>query len=154
MTQTEIEQNVRGLSNEIISRRKVTELKRKDQKKFDNWIQQLGKILGQIADINQIVLPEIEKDLEHSFTDKNLFLTAMFRPSAKKLFTEIKKHFEDEQGFVLSSMDLDSLECCPDKANSLAWLGDTVIKYAILRDIWKPEIKTENLHNIRESIEK
>jgi len=159
MTQIEIEHidielRITDLGEYISTRRKNVQLKQSHQKKFDKWIEQLNIILDQISKIDVQVLPKIKKDLGYPFTNRNLVITALIQPSVKKIFTEIKTHFKNESEFILSSKELNLLENCSDTAKSLAWIGDTTIKYTILLKIWKPGIRTVDLHNQRESFEK
>ena len=140
--------------DDISTRRKNVQLKQTHQKKFDQWIIQLDTILNKIIEIEDVVLPAIQQDLEDPITDKNLVINAMIRRSVKKTFSEIKTHFKNESDFVFLPKDLALLERCSDTAKSLAWIGDTTIKYTVLLKIWKPGIKTMDLHNQRESFEK
>jgi hypothetical protein len=159
MTQIEfehidIELRIKDLVDDISTRRKNVQLNKHTQKNFDHWITQLDTILNKIIEIEDVVLPAIQQDLEDPITNKNLVINAMIQPSVKKTFSEIKTHFKNESDFVLLPKELALLESCSDFAKSLAWIGDTTIKYTILLKIWKPGIKTKDLHNQRESFEK
>jgi len=151
----DIELRIRELTEDLSFRKKNVQMKQTHQKKFDTWINQLEKILVQISNIHTIIIPAIQQDLGNSFSfsDRNLVLTALVQPSVKKIFTEIKIHFRDDPEFVVKPKDLDLLESCSDTAKSLAWVGDTAIKYALLMKIWKPGITSEELHNKRQSLE-
>jgi dsRNA-specific ribonuclease len=153
--QIEIELRIRDLIEDLSIRKKNVQLKQTHAQKFDAWINQLEKILVQISNINSNVLPDIQQDLGNSFSfsNRNLVLTALVQPSVKKIFTEIKTHFRNDLEFVVKPKDLDLLESCSDTAKSLAWIGDTAIKYALLLKIWRPGITPEELHNKRQSIE-
>jgi dsRNA-specific ribonuclease len=148
-----IESNIRNIRDEIIIREKTPALKPKHRKKFDTWIEQLDSILDQITKINEIILPLIKKDLNYSFKKKNLIVTAMFQPSLKNSFDQIKVHFKNDPSFDKFNEILDKLGTSPDTAKSLAWVGDTIIKYAILESIWRQGITPEELHNKRQSLE-
>jgi ribonuclease-3 len=149
----DIESSIRLLLEDFIKIREHSITKIKTRKKFDGWIQQLEIILDQISRINDTVLPILKDDLGYSFSNNNLVLIAMMQPSIKNTFTEIKNHFPKGTEFVIPREDLDFLDNGSEMANTLAWLGDTMIKYAVLSDIWKPEISTEQLHNKRKSFE-
>ena len=151
--QIEIELKIKDLIEDLSLRRKNVQLKQTHRKKFENWIEQLNTIHNQIKKIDEVILPAIQKDLGNSFSNRNLILTAFIQPSVKKLFTEIKTHFKNDPGFVVSPEDLSLLESCSDTAKSLAWIGDTTIKYALLLNIWRPGITPEELHNKRQALE-
>jgi dsRNA-specific ribonuclease len=149
----EIESNIKILLEEIVILRENTPLKQTHQLKFDIWIQDLTLILDQISKIDKIVLPLIKKDLDYPFSDKNLIVAAMVQPSLKKPFNGIKDHFYCKPGFEKIEDIVTKLGSSPDTAKSLAWIGDTAIKFAILQNIWRPGITPEDLHNKRQSLE-
>jgi hypothetical protein len=149
----DIESSVREIRNGIVSRTKNLELKPTHRKKIEKLIHNLGTILDQTSNIKKTVLPLMKKDLGYSFLNENLILTAMVQPSLKNTFSEITRHFENEPGFKTFQGKIIRLGACPDIALSLAWAGDTAIKYAILKEIWKPGVTTEALHNTRKVLE-
>jgi dsRNA-specific ribonuclease len=151
--QIEIELEIKELIEDLSIRKKNVQLKQTHQKKFEKWIEQLNTILNQIKKIDEVALPAIKKDLGNSFSNRNLILTVLIQPSVKKLFTDIKTHFKNDPEFVVSPKDLSLLESCSDTAKSLAWIGDTTIKYALLLKIWRPGITPEELHNKRQALE-
>jgi dsRNA-specific ribonuclease len=123
------------------------------RQKFNNWVKEFDHILEQIGKFDTVVLPKLTDDLGYAFADRNLTLTALFQPSAKKIFSEIKKEFNSLSDFIVTYEDLDSLEKCSDRANSLAWIGDAAIKFAISSKIWKIDISTEDLNDTRKKYE-
>jgi dsRNA-specific ribonuclease len=149
----DIEMNIQILLNDLKVRRKNSALRKKTEEKFERWIQDLEKILRIISDIKTTVIPQIKGDLQEDISDKNLVLLAMMQPSTRKIFSEIKKQFPGAIGLKISQENLDFLERGYQAAQSLAWAGDTAIKYAILFDIWREEITSEELHNKRKSFE-
>jgi hypothetical protein len=82
----DIESAIVKIRDDIISRRKTSELKRTHQNKFDNWTRQLNDILDQISKIEKIVIPIINEDLKKPLENTNLIVTAMVQPSRKNLF--------------------------------------------------------------------
>ena len=149
----EIESDIKIILQEISTYRSKTELNKKNEDKFDRWVVQLNSILDQISTSEQNIIPLISKDLGFPFKNKNLFFTAMLQPSLKNTFDEIKIHFRKEPESIISKKKLDELSACSDTGKSLAWIGDTVIKYALLLKIWQPGITPEELHNRRQSLE-
>jgi len=116
-------------------------------------VKQLDIILGQIKKIDAIVLPKIKSDLGYSFTNRDLVLTSLVQPSVKKIFSEIKVEFNSTSDFIIPKQALDLLESSPDRANSLAWIGDVVAKFAISSEIWKLDTLTEELNDTRKKYE-
>ena len=150
---SEIEFTFRRIRDEMSLRAKTPGLKPTHRKKFETWMQHLDRISDQTSEIEKVVLPLMEKDLGYPFTNKDLVITAMFQPSLKNTIDEILVHFRKEPDFEMFKDELTQLVNSPETAKSLAWAGDTVIKFAILRNIWKPGITPEELHNTRKSLE-
>jgi dsRNA-specific ribonuclease len=147
-----IEPSIRKL-REDISRLNTSTLKLTHRQKFDTWVGKLDSILNQVKKINDLVLPQLEKDLGYSFSNKNLIVIALVQPSLKNTIEEIKVHFKNEPGFKIREEKLNKLGATPDTAKSIAWVGDTAIKYALLMEIWRPGITPEELHNERQALE-
>ena len=149
----EIELHSQNLRDYFSRLRNDSNYKQTKRRKFDRWVKELDIVLKQIGIINTVVLPKIEIDLGDSFSDRNLFLTALIQPSVKKIFSEIKKEFSSTSDFIVPHQALDLLVSCPDRANSLAWIGDTAIKYSISSKIWDLESSTEDLNDTRKMCE-
>jgi len=149
----EIERNIQLLRDNLKEQRENHQLRKRSLNKFNRWIQDLEKILNKISDVDLKVIPQIEKNLDIDFSDRNLVLIAMFQPSAATIFSEINKQFPDVRALQISQEDMDYLKNGAKLAQSLAWAGDTAVKYAVLFDIWDSGISTEELHNQRKSFE-
>jgi len=150
----DIESNIRSLMKAITRKNAASLIKNKDRKNFEKWIRELDAFQNKITNIRKIVLPKIQDDLTYPFSNCDLVLIAMVQPSTKNTFIDIKKHFSSETEWGISLKNLDYLENCSSTAQSLAWIGDTTIKYCFLREYWKPGISTQQLHNMREALEK
>jgi ribonuclease-3 len=153
ITTIEVEKTITSLVQELKRIQNTTSMKKKNNKKFEGWIQQLEKILGQISDIKDKILPKIEGDLGYPFSNIDHIIIAMMRPSIKKPFEEIRKHFSKGTDLAIPRETLGILDNSPEIAKTLAWIGDSVIKYAIFLDIYIPGMTTEMLHNKRKSYE-
>lgn len=147
----DIESGIRKIRATIFLRKNSSETKQQDRKKFDIWIQYLDIILDQISKSDDIDFPPVLKEI--SRLNKNLIVIAMLQPSLKNIFNEIKVHFRREPGFERFHEELTRLGNGPKTARSLAWIGDTVIKSAILTKIVRLGISPEELHNKRQSLE-
>ena len=99
-------------------------------------------------------LPRIKKDLGTVADAGDLLLMAIMQDSTKNIFFEIQKEFPDGKDLDISTAEITNLATCYETAKSLAWIGDTTIKYAILSTIWKPGISPQKLHDAREKIER
>jgi dsRNA-specific ribonuclease len=153
ITTIEVEKTITSLVQELKRIQNTTSMKKKTCKKFDNWIRQLETILRKISEIHKVVLPNIKSDLTYSFSNPNHVIIAMMCPSLKNTFNGIKKQFPKGIDPVISLESLDILENGPETAQTLAWIGDSTIKYEIFLDIYKAGISTEELHNKRKSYE-
>lgn len=120
---------------------------------YTRWSCDLDKILAQISLFEKDALPSIEKDLGYPFRNRNLVLTAMMQSGNKNTFSRIQKQSGQNFRLPISPTDLGFLITSSDIADSLAWIGDTAINYAVLSYIWEPGITTEKLHKKRESFE-
>ena len=149
----EIEVTIRNLRDYFSRIGNDSGYKPTKRQKFTKWVKEFDHILEQIEKIDNVVLPKLIDDLGYAFTDRNLILTALFQPSTKKIFSEIKNESNSLSDFIGTYDDLDSLEKCSDRANSLAWIGDAAIKFAISSKIWKIDISTEDLNDTRKKYE-
>lgn len=149
----EIKVNIQNLRDYFSRFKTDSGYKPTKRQKFNKWVKEFDQILEQIGKIETIVSPKLKVDLGYPFTDGNLVLNALFQPSAKKIFSEIKKEFNSLSSFIVSYDDLELLESCSDRANTLAWIGDASIKYAISSKIWKLDISTEDLNDTRKMYE-
>jgi|GEM_PF-5183463 len=124
--------------------------KKKKREKFSKWNCELIRILERISRFQKHVLPLIKEDLGYSFTDRNLVLTAMMQPSVKNTFSDIKTDFENDTQLPISPQELNLLIAAPDTAESMAWVGDFAIRYAVSLHVWETGLTPEQLHNKRE----
>ena len=147
----EIEETIRMLANFSLKISDNPDFKKKDREKFCRWNCELKRILELISRFENHVLPLIKKDLGYSFRDRNLILTAMMQPSVKNTFSEIKTDFENDTQLPISPHEIELLIAVPDTAASLAWVGDSAIRYAVSLHIWEPGSTPEQLHERREA---
>lgn len=144
----DIEATVRALREFITARADDPCFKQTTQQKFSRWTISLDTILGQITAVDNEVIRMIEKDIGFRFKNRNLVVIALMQPSVKNLFQKILTEFGGDTG-----TDLNFLIKAPEIAESLAWAGDSAIRYAILEKIWNIRDSPENLHNQRVSLE-
>lgn len=149
----EIENKLHVLKKNLAVLNSDLGLKKTSHDKYERWLCDLDSIFGQIALFDKECLPLIKGDLSVSFNDRNILLLAIMQGSIRNLFSEIKEHFKAKQDFVLSDEELTFLEESNEYGNSLAWIGDTAFKYALLDTIWKPRITPRELNDERTKIE-
>ena len=126
-----------------------SEIQQQDRNKVNRWIRNLERILDQISNVDEMDLPQALKEISQG--NKNLIVMAMIQPSLKNTFNEINVHFHRVEG--AESEVLKNLYASPEIAKSLAWIGDTAIKSAVLKKIWKQGISPKELHKARQSLE-
>jgi len=148
----DVKANIKILLIEVNTLRNDKSFNQKHEKKVRHWDKQLKSFLDKISIIEEKVIPLIKRDLEDSISD-NLIITALLQPSLKNVFDEIKTHFKTKTEIGISEEMLEKLVAGPDTAKNLAWIGDTAIRYAILKRIWKPGLTTKDLHNKRMELE-
>jgi dsRNA-specific ribonuclease len=146
----EIEEKIRMLADFSLKISNSPGFKKKEREKFCRWNCELKRILEQISLFEKDVLPLIEKDLGYPFSDRNLVLTAMMQPSVKNTFSDIKTDFENDTQLPISLLELNLLIAAPDTAESMAWVGDFAIRYAVSLYIWETGLTPEQLHDRRE----
>jgi len=148
-----IEETIRALADFFSALCNDPAITKKKRDKFSRWAEDLEKILEQISLFEKHAVPLITADLEYTFGHRNLVLTAMMQPGTRTIYSEIKTVFEHDPKFPVSPEDLDFLITAPDTAASLAWVGDTAIKYAFLFSVRQKEITPEKLHDSRKALE-
>jgi ribonuclease-3 len=79
----------------------------------------------------------LEKELQCKFPNSELLQIAMFQPSTRNLFTEIRVHFRDSHNQPVNREDYENLEALSDMGEVLAMLGDAAISMAVLHHLWR-----------------
>jgi hypothetical protein len=148
----EIEETIRALVDYFSRLKDDPTLTKKKRDKFNKWVGTLEILLKRISLFENHALPLITGDIG-SFRNRNLILTAMMQRGMGNTFSKIKTHFEKDPHYPVSQDDLDLLIATPDTAASLAWVGDTAIKYAFLFSIREMGLTPEQLHNRRKDLE-
>jgi dsRNA-specific ribonuclease len=146
-----IEETIRTLAD-FFSAPSNDPIPQKKREKFSRWAEDLEKILEQISLFKKHAVPLITSDLEYTFGNRNLVLTAMMQYGMRNVFSEIKTQFGNDPEHPVSPDDLDWLIAAPDTAGSLAWLGDSAIRFAVSLYVWEPKLTKEQLHNKREAL--
>ncbi|MHA1882862.1 MAG: ribonuclease III domain-containing protein [Candidatus Thorarchaeota archaeon] len=107
--------------------------------KMNKWIDDLVKIRNGINNVFSSLL----QDLGEKFGDKlepDLLLAALFQPSVKNLFIELKTHYSEVKNPPVSDDHLsDLVELC-EVGKTLALVGDSALDLAVLPYIWEPEM--------------
>ncbi|TXT53988.1 MAG: hypothetical protein BAJATHORv1_100073 [Candidatus Thorarchaeota archaeon] len=105
--------------------------------KLNKWLDQIDFILKRIDTIKRRVIPKLEKNLEIKLRDNEQVFIALFQPSTRNLFLEMKIHFENDDS--LSDDYFDVLTTLSDRAELLALIGDAAISLSVIHYIWPPE---------------
>ncbi|WOF15592.1 hypothetical protein F1737_02280 [Methanoplanus sp. FWC-SCC4] len=107
----------------------------RDKDKQKKWIHQLEDIVKKIEVVENNIIPDIERDLGYRFNDHNFLVTAFFMSNTKNVYMEILEEYHGYNHSGIDRITMKYLEKLPEIAKTLAWIGDTVIKSALLDDI-------------------
>ncbi|AKB85981.1 hypothetical protein MCMEM_1928 [Methanococcoides methylutens MM1] len=106
--------------------------------KLQNFISQLEEMEETIQDIRNNKIVDIEKYLNHRFTEPNLIVLAFFQPETKVLFNKLKSH-RFSRG---NEFDFESYLNLDEAAKVLAFIGDSAISLAMTHVLWQPNISS------------
>ncbi|KQC04595.1 MAG: hypothetical protein APR53_09845 [Methanoculleus sp. SDB] len=112
-----------------------------DRGKASRWLDMLDDTASAIAAVRSVVIPAIETDLGYPLTRPDLVILAMFQPSTRNLFEEIRVHFREAGDCTLTTEELEQMAGLSDAAATLAWIGDAALKIGVLPEIWSPDIR-------------
>jgi ribonuclease-3 len=107
--------------------------------KMNKWIEDLVKIRNGISNILSSLLPNLEKKFGTT-PEPDLVLAALFQPSVKNLFSELKTYYADVGNSPVSDENLSDLSELCEVGKILALVGDSALDLAVLPYIWETEI--------------
>lgn len=107
--------------------------------KMNKWIEDLVKIRNGISNIFSSLLPNLERKLG-TIPEPDLVLAALFQPSVKNLFGELKTYYADIDNPPVSEDHLSDLSELCEVGKTLALVGDAALALAVLPYIWESEI--------------
>jgi len=108
-------------------------------RKTRKWSRQLSQILKALEKIQTRLKPRLEAELCVSIEEPELLQVAMFQPSTKNLFSELKVQLFMDKRSPLDRDDYEVLVSLSEIAQSLALVGDAAISMAVLHHIWRPK---------------
>ncbi len=109
-------------------------------KKLERWLGQIEYIMRQIRRIRDKLFPRLRATLGIQSQGEELLLVAMFQPSTKNLFLEIRSHFCNGPDPPLDCDTLGRLVSLSEMAKVLALIGDAAISLAVLHHLWEPYV--------------
>ncbi|MFW9768679.1 MAG: ribonuclease III domain-containing protein [Candidatus Thorarchaeota archaeon] len=108
--------------------------------KLEKWKQDITYIQDSLKRIEKMLVPKLEKILKIGFRNKELFQVAMFQPSTKNLFLELKTQYRRTDYDPLGSDRFAEMINLSEMAKVLALVGDAVISSAVLQHLWEPHL--------------
>ncbi len=117
--------------------------------KTNKWINDLVKIRNGINNVNSFLLPLLEKKFG-TMPEPDILLAALFQPSVRNIFSELKTYYEDIENPPVLEDHLSDLEELGEVGKTLALVGDAALALAVLPYVWESEIaKVGNLSEKR-----
>lgn len=105
-------------------------------KRIGVWRAGIIGILDGIGMIKRVVKPLLERDLGVRLRRTEHLFIALFQPSTKNLFMELKLYAERREGAPLKAEEIGSLADLPEMARTFAWIGDAALNLAVLSELW------------------
>ena len=108
--------------------------------KLERWQQDIKYIQESLERIEKKLVPKLEKILKIEFQNKELFQVAMFQPSTKNLFLELKTQYRRSADDPLGAEGFAEMINLSEMAKVIALVGDAVISSAVLQHLWEPHL--------------
>ncbi|MHA2025598.1 MAG: ribonuclease III domain-containing protein [Candidatus Thorarchaeota archaeon] len=108
--------------------------------KLDRWLLDIAYIQDSLKQIEDKLIPKLEKILKIRFRNSELFLVAMFQPSTKNLFLELETQYRRSAEDPLGQDGFAEMINLSEMSKVLALVGDAVISSAVLQHLWEPHL--------------
>ncbi len=108
--------------------------------KLDRWLHDIKHIQDSLRRIEADIIPKLEDILNVKFQNKEMVLVAMFQPSTKNIFLELKTHYRRSDDDPLGQEGFAEMINLSEMAQVLALVGDAVISSAVLQHLWEPHL--------------
>lgn len=106
--------------------------------KLDRWDESIQQVESKLVEIEEILGPRLENELDIDLRDSELLQIGMFQPSTKNIFLELETEYRYDRNCPLSNQDFENLANLPEMAQALALVGDAAIDMAVLHYLWEP----------------
>ena len=111
-------------------------------KKLQLYLDELDHLLNQMNKIHSDLIPQLEEIFRLKFPTPELVILALSRPSIRKIFEDLRDHFEKEPENPLKIEDYDELAASGDATNVLALIGDAILDLKVVEVMWDSSLKT------------
>lgn len=108
----------------------------RERNKILKWMSQIEEIDYKIEQFKEIKLKELEKNINHKFSEPYLAVLALFHQSTKNLFAELKIFFSTKD----LEIDFEPYINLSGAAKELAYIGDASIDLALAHIHWPSNI--------------
>ncbi len=106
--------------------------------KLRRWKTECKQIQVGLQKIKKHIKPHLQGLFGLDLDRNGLLTAAMFQPSTRNLFLEMRIHYVVSKERLLDLHTVDELASLSDFAKVLALLGDAAIDMAILHHLWQP----------------
>ena len=118
------------------TRRQTPENKTRLLGKVDKWLEQLDGVNDRIRYIKKTLTPKLEKVFDLKIKNKEILQAALFQPSTKNLFLELKIQYRGENN-PFDDGGFEALLSLSESAKRFALLGDAAISMAVIYHLWQ-----------------
>lgn len=108
--------------------------------KLDRWFHDIKYIQDSLQRIEDEIIPMLQDVLKVKFQNDELVLVAMFQPSTKNLFLELKTQYRRRSDDPLGQDGFAEMINLSEMAMVLALVGDAVISSAVIQHLWEPHL--------------
>jgi ribonuclease-3 len=106
--------------------------------KLKRWQKQLKRIISRVKMIENSLGSRLEKILEIPIKNSELLPVAMFQPSTKNLFLELKTEFCGKELDEIDKEGFETLASLSEMSKVLALIGDAAISLGVVHFLWQP----------------
>jgi len=134
-----LKQKIHTIKTMIQEKRKETPRRNtRTLDKLDRWDKSIQQVESKLVEIEEILGPRLENELDIDLRDSELLQIGMFQPSTKNIFLELETEYRYDRNSPLSNQDFENLINLPEMAQALALVGDAAIDMAVLHYLWEP----------------
>jgi len=111
-------------------------------RKLQGFLDQLRYILEKMKKIQEELIPRFEDIFKLEFRTPELVMLSLCRPSIRKIYQDMEKHFNYQKNNPLKIDEYKELASSGDAANVLALIGDAALDLSIVQMLWDSSLAT------------
>ena len=138
-----LESKTQALYDQVIKEKAIIPPENlRDHRKLEGFLEELNYLLTKMKDIQNILIPDLEKIFHLEFKTPELILIAFSRPSIRNIYDDLEKFFKLRSGNPLKPDDYRELSASGEAANVLALIGDSAIDLGVVETLWDSSLAT------------